>query len=1323
MGLLDELKSAPSTELGGTGSHFIDADTLKNPDGPNYRIQGIDSAEVAKVIGGGLKEGTAGGYESTQIISNLANSQGYTNVKPLFNPDGSPMMDTGGKRQMVDLTNDAGESFRQGLLNSGTFDINEHTTVQDIAGTEIAAARRNAAIQSGEYVDNEFDKAASLIMQAEEGAGAKALGFKETLLNEQARGDYISKFQSEGMSREDAIRETNKYFTTGTQIDNFDRDYNNNSNNPLTDSWEIGLNGAREGAFGFLELLGETTGSDYIEDVGTKGIERIQNKQAEYGHVLTDWKDVEGFKSGVSFLANNAAMSLPYMISTAGAVVAGTLAAPVIGVTAATGLAIAAPATIYAGQVWNEMEGEKSAGAALTAGLAQAALDRLGIGAITGKILPKNITGEAVKKIMKATGATKEVAEQTLANATKQELAGYLKDTAKLAADQIAKKKLGLELLKKTGVRFSTGAAGEAVTEAGQEAIGYLTATQFSDKQFDWGELNERLIAASIAGGSLGGGFAVPGGIKQALAEYDTQARHGLADPENESQSAVYAEQEKNELGYVPSNQENLARIHAEVAAGGQGFTINERKEAYEAKQKDRTFVDKATEAILNAPKLWRGATRSIFTPELQQSSRSARMLADMFGGNLQRIFSGANFESSKHHKVAKYKNMVPIPDQLYNAIGKGKRLTQTVKDEISNSLYDTINKAVDAEGNFDPNLIPEGENKQVIVAFKGQLDTLANQMYADQKKHNKDLGFIKNYLTKYKALNKKQVEKNRKGFESLLMKKHGYSAKDARDLVDVVLNNPNISDVSEAFSVVKGGINPSSHQKRTLNLSEDKDFAEFMEKDIFANISSAAKSSARYTAHREFIGENGAIVSKLLDNMQAEGVSQAEVDKVAAELQAYLDAESGNYKRPTTAAGKKFQQIQKNLMTFMTLSGLPLATVSSLVEIMLVNKGLNNEQIFGEKGSLKAIAKEGGKTLLQGTKAVAAFATRTESQAPNTEAQETLRDLGFYEWDVGAATVTGATEVTATQQERMKFFFQAIGLTQWTDYTRAVRGSLAADYLFEKADIVWAYQEGKGEYTREVQEAQESLRNLGIDVDQFAAIQTKQTAGIPLTPEEEVYFGDTMREATYNFINEAIALPGAANRPLIYQDPRFALFTQFQGFIATFTANHIPKMWGEYVKRGTPAMKYNAFATAVTMIMMGFLSQHVKDFVKYGPDEDDFERKTGLNPYLDTAGYIRRGIQSSGIIGSAERVLNFLDPVYESHSSGVADWTFNSAVGESPALGWLERATGAAGSLVRGDVGRATTQGLKAAPFFGPFSIINKKAGDYAANWNFNGE
>ena len=197
-------------------------------------------------------------------------------------------------------------------------------------------------------------------------------------------------------------------------------------------------------------------------------------------------------------------MSLPYMIGTAGAAVAGTLAAPVIGGVAATGLAIGAPSAIYAGQTWNEMEGEKNAAVALTAGLVQGSLDRLGIGALTG-VAPKNITKEAIKKIM-ATGASREIAEATLANATKAELAGFLKDTTKFATAKLAAKEGTQALLK--------SAASDGLTEVMQEATAYVAATQGSDKEFEWEELSERLRAAAIAGSALGGAFSVPGSVQ-----------------------------------------------------------------------------------------------------------------------------------------------------------------------------------------------------------------------------------------------------------------------------------------------------------------------------------------------------------------------------------------------------------------------------------------------------------------------------------------------------------------------------------------------------------------------------------------------------------------------------------------------------------------------------------------------------------------------------------------------------------------------------------------------------------------------------------------
>ena len=95
-----------------------------------------------------------------------------------------------------------------------------------------------------------------------------------------------------------------------------DRDLRNNSLNPLSDAWDMGWIGAKEGAFGFLELLGESTDSEYLKDIGTAGVTRARGQQEEYAKVLTDWKDVDGFWKGLEYIQNNAAMSLPCLLYT-----------------------------------------------------------------------------------------------------------------------------------------------------------------------------------------------------------------------------------------------------------------------------------------------------------------------------------------------------------------------------------------------------------------------------------------------------------------------------------------------------------------------------------------------------------------------------------------------------------------------------------------------------------------------------------------------------------------------------------------------------------------------------------------------------------------------------------------------------------------------------------------------------------------------------------------------------------------------------------------------------------------------------------------------
>ena len=142
--------------------------------------------------------------------------------------------------------------------------------------------------------------------------------------------------------------------------------------------------------------------------------------------------------------SNNAALSLPYM----GITVAGTVAAPFTG-----GLSLAAPAAIYAGQTWNEMEGEnRQASVAVAAGVAQAALDRVGLGFTFKKgVGSTELLKKAVTELQKQ-GMTKEAAEATVVAATRKEMASFVGDAAQVAADQLKAKKLFKDVTKRAVV-------------------------------------------------------------------------------------------------------------------------------------------------------------------------------------------------------------------------------------------------------------------------------------------------------------------------------------------------------------------------------------------------------------------------------------------------------------------------------------------------------------------------------------------------------------------------------------------------------------------------------------------------------------------------------------------------------------------------------------------------------------------------------------------------------------------------------------------------------------------------------------------------------
>ena len=123
----------------------------------------------------------------------------------------------------------------------------QYTTQDDLTAIEVARVFRD-----DNYEDTTWGKAAATISGAIEEETTRDLEFKQAAINE---AEYAA---GRGSSN--------------VQFRHNDRDLRNKSLNPLSDSWDQGWIGVKESAYGFLNLLGETSENEWLSEVGEAGV-------------------------------------------------------------------------------------------------------------------------------------------------------------------------------------------------------------------------------------------------------------------------------------------------------------------------------------------------------------------------------------------------------------------------------------------------------------------------------------------------------------------------------------------------------------------------------------------------------------------------------------------------------------------------------------------------------------------------------------------------------------------------------------------------------------------------------------------------------------------------------------------------------------------------------------------------------------------------------------------------------------------------------------------------------------------------------------------
>ena len=198
------------------------------------------------------------------------------------------------------------------------------------------------------------------------------------------------------------------------------------------------------------------------------------------------------------------------------------------------------------------------------------------------------------------------------------------------------------------------------------------------------------------------------------------------------------------------------------------------------------------------------------------------------------------------------------------------------------------------------------------------------------------------------------------------------------------------------------------------------------------------------------------------------------------------------------------------------------------------------------------------------------------------------------------------------------------------------MKASTFDDFFWENAEIIVSHKEGDV-WTNRHQRAHEDMISMGVDGD--AVAQRIKSGEIDLTnldaiqadSELGLFLDRQFQTGLGLWIDSAIPNLGATNRPQIYNNPHLRLALMYQGFISTFTATHLPKMWQRFKNQG-PAMTFNVFSQVTTLAVMAYLAQALKDESLYDEEDNPFSEKQK----------IYRAIKKTGLIGTPERVLDW---------------------------------------------------------------------------------
>ncbi len=1372
LGLPEKKEAVPEAALekadfkvGNSGYEVVDGDTFRNTQtGKKFRFPGIDLLETDKVLReGGFVRGEAGGFTSKVLIASLLNKKGFT--IPVVTDK-----DAGYDRKIGDFKDANGNLASDYLISTGiarpSFIGKSRKTMSDDQFNRHLYNVGERFLMGDDRDMSDGDIAAALIRAASLQATGGQFQSKILAFDEAEYATMPELYSGVMLRNKNATMENRSKTPFSSSWDS-----------------ALMLVGSSFQQFAIKGLDTLDVGEDYKTylqaSIGSKRTEMGRKPKVLLDVKDVDFTSLDDI---TEYLGANIAMSLPFMGVTAASIFAapftkGTSLA--IPVTMYSGMIL----DEMEGDVDQKAFSAALAGGSVAAALDVVGLKGVMGLIRPDKFVTKEGREEAIKAFQSATGTTRDniirlgglnaanigarnltrqEAQQALSRLSKRQIVAFSQGMGDAVQNQLK----ASNLLKSFSKRLAVGAAFEGSTELLQELTQYTAAVIGSEKEWNYDELTDRMINAVAAGGMLGAGFTVPVSAWEAGSWKDATVAMREYDGRFDDVKETYKNEERQKYGgvYLPSLEEVIYEEWQSVSQPqpsmvtteeevGEAQEFEDKANRGQAKKDERTTGERLTDALKAPQALLISALDKRLTKDLMDRSQTLRRIYSMFGGRSRGVFEGVDFHSSKVKEYTRFENKLPVYNELMSSFKLDSSRKGRRRNEISTIMYGFYKDHVEP---ITARYKVEDGVKKRINSYHMSIDTIISKIDWDNLKTDKyqknsdqikeflkalyeadqemffaiseaqgrvkglqKIGNLQDHVFRSKSLNKGAIAANKEAFISELVSEYKLDRGDASELTEIILDNPEVNDLAEAFDLTKGGAVPATSKRRSLNLADNEAFQDYFEQNLFNNLDRSMKGSSRYITTLTYLGPNSSLINSMLNKVYLELKGEAEsgstrdreaketVEMLASDIRDLVNADSGNYKRIKSPAVRGAQKFT-TLVGVLTM--LPLAAPMSLVEFALtpfdvnvktLNKNVGSLGIvlgrefyeyFSEMGRLMGVApkRTNFDTSIEKRKAYAESDPRFVDYA---NPRNLLRRVGYLDQKTGQAQLVGVSEANELTQAIMDTFFKVIGLTSVTNATRTVRATFFNDFLISNLDIL-SENLGRSE-TNATKEARRQLEKYGIPVDDMLLLSEQLISeGKNASPELLEMWKVQFDNGLFNFINSAVPLPDAMGRPLFYSNPHLALFTQFQGFISKFTAHHIPRLW-DSVKTSTPGFRYSTFATLMSMLMLGYAAQHLKDLIKFGE----------TSPYLTDNEKYLRALYSSGLLGTTERVLsnNFLFPLYKDRSRNIVEGTWNLVSGEAPASSLVENAYGSIRGLLEDD-SRKFVKSLTALTPAGPF-------------------